>query len=130
MWFRWRRQREVSDPLTDLLRAGARQLIEAAVSAEFGEYLSAFEEEKLPDGRRRMVRNGHLPERQILTGIGAVDVRVPKARSRSGSGGTVPLCAGAAIRAPQRKRRCGGSVAVPARGIDGSDETGGSRSGR
>ena len=76
---------EVSDPLTDLLRAGARQLIEAAVSAEFGEYLSAFEEEKLPDGRRRMVRNGHLPERQILTGIGAVDVRVPKARSRSGA---------------------------------------------
>ena len=75
----------VSDPLTDLLRAGARRLIEAAVSAEFGEYLSAFEEEKLPDGRRRMVRNGHLPERQILTGIGAVDVRVPKARSRSGS---------------------------------------------
>ena len=75
----------VSDPLTDLLRAGARQLIEAAVSAEFGEYLSAFEEEKLPDGRRRMVRNGHLPERQILTGIGAVDVRVPKARSRSGA---------------------------------------------
>ena len=75
----------VSDPLTDLLRAGARRLIEAAVSAEFGEYLLAFEEEKLPDGRRRMVRNGHLPERQILTGIGAVDVRVPKARSRSGS---------------------------------------------
>ena len=55
------------------------------MSAEFGEYLSAFEEEKLPDGRRRMVRNGHLPERQILTGIGAVDVRVPKARSRSGA---------------------------------------------
>ena len=75
----------VSDPLTDLLRAGARRLIEAAVSAEFGEYLSAFEEEKLPDGRRRVVRNGHLPERQILTGIGAVDVQVPKARSRSGS---------------------------------------------
>ena len=75
----------VSDPLTDLLRAGARQLIEAAVSAEFGEYLSAFEEKKLPDGRRRVVRNGHLPERQILTGIRAVDVRVPKARSRSGS---------------------------------------------
>ena len=49
----------VSDPLTDLLRVGARRLIEAAVSAEFGEYLSA--------------------------GIGAVDVRVPKARSRSGS---------------------------------------------
>ena len=67
----------VSDPLRDLLRAGARRLIEAAVSAEFGEYLSALEEEKLPDRRRRMVPNGHLPERQILTGLGAVDVRVP-----------------------------------------------------
>ena len=120
----------VSDPLTDLLRAGARRLIEAAVSAEFGEYLSAFEEEKLPDGRRRMVRNGHLPERQILTGIGAVDVRVPKARSRSGSAEPFRSCVGTAVRAPQRERRCGGSVAVPARGIDGSDETGGSRSGR
>ena len=75
----------VEDALTELLRTGARRLIEAAVAAEFGEYLSAFEEQKLPDGRRRVVRNGHLPERQILTGIGAVDVRVPKARSRSGS---------------------------------------------
>ena len=75
----------ISDPLTDLLRIGARRLIEAAVSSEFEEFLSAFEEEKLPDGRRRVVRNGHLPERRILTGIGAVEVRVPKARSRSGA---------------------------------------------
>ena len=75
----------VSDPLTELLRMGARRLIEAAVSAEFEEFLSAFEEEELPDGRRRVVRNGHLPERRILTGIGGVEVRVPKARSRSGA---------------------------------------------
>ena len=76
---------EVSDPLTELLRTGARQLIEAVVSAEFQEYLSAFGSEELPDGRQRVVRNGHLPERQILTGLGEVEVRVPKARSRSGS---------------------------------------------
>ena len=76
---------EVSDPLTDLLRSGARRLIEAAVTAEFEEYLGAFEDQQLADGRRRVVRNGHLPERQILTGIGAVDVQVPKARSRSGA---------------------------------------------
>ena len=75
----------VPDPLTELLRSGARRLIEAAVSAEFEEYLSAFGHEKLPDGRQRVVRNGHLPERKILTGLGEVDVRVPKARSRSGS---------------------------------------------
>ena len=76
---------EVSDPLTELLRNGARRLIQTAVAAEFEEYLSAFETETLADGRRRVVRNGHLPERQILTGIGAVDVQVPKTRSRSGA---------------------------------------------
>ena len=75
----------VSDPLTELLRTGARRLIEAAVSAEFEEYLAGFVHEKLPDGRQRVVRNGHLPERKVLTGVGEVDVRVPKARSRSGS---------------------------------------------
>ena len=71
--------------MTELLRTGARRLIEAAVTAEFEEYLSGFVQEKLPDGRQRVVRNGHLPERKILTGLGEVDVRVPKARSRSGS---------------------------------------------
>ena len=75
----------VLDPLTELLRTGARRLVEAAVSVEFEEYLSAFVQEQLPDGRQRVVRNGHLPERKILTGLGEVDVRVPKARSRSGS---------------------------------------------
>ena len=52
----------VSNPLTDLLRAGARRLIEAAVQAELEEFLSAFERETLADGRRRVVRNGHLPD--------------------------------------------------------------------
>ena len=61
----------VSDPLTELLRTGARRLIEAAVTAEFEEYLSGFVQEKLPDGRQRVVRNGHLPERKILTGARA-----------------------------------------------------------
>ena len=46
---------QISDPLTDLLRTGARRLIEAAVSAEFEEYVSAFVQEKLgshpADGR-------------------------------------------------------------------------------
>ena len=59
----------ISDPLTELLRTGARRLIEAAVTAEFEEYLSAFVQEQLPDGRQRVVRNGHLPERKILTGL-------------------------------------------------------------
>ena len=72
----------VPDPLTELLRSGARRLVEAAVRAEFEEHLSAFGHEKLPDGRQRVVRNGRLPERKILTGLGEVNVRVPKARGR------------------------------------------------
>ena len=64
----------VSDPLTELLRTGARRLIEAAVTAEFEEYLSGFVQEKLPDGRQRVVRNGHLHSHRA----GEVDVRVPK----------------------------------------------------
>jgi transposase-like protein len=101
----------VCDPLTELLRTGARRLIEAAVSAEFEEYLSAFVDEKLLDGRQRVVRNGHLPERRILTGVGEVDVRVPKARSpRVRPGGSVlrwcRLAFGAARASMRRFRGC------------------------
>ena len=120
---------QVSDPLTELLRSGARRLIEAAVSAEFEEYLSGFVQEQLPDGRQRVVRNGHLPERKILTGVGEVDVRVPKARSRSGSPEPFPLFGGASLRSALRKPRCGDSVAVPARGVHRSDASGGRRAG-
>lgn len=58
----------ISDPLTDLLRQKANDLVRVAVEAEFEEYLSAFDEELLSDGRRRVVRNGHQPARRILTG--------------------------------------------------------------
>ena len=75
--------------MTELLRTGARRLIEAAVTAEFEEYLSGFVQEKLPDGRQRVVRNGHLPRAQILTGLGEVDVRVPKSRRPLGFAGAV-----------------------------------------
>ncbi len=55
------------------------------MEVEFKEHWAAFENQTLADGRRRVVRNGRLPERQVLTWTGAVDVRVPKSRSRAGS---------------------------------------------
>ena len=67
MWFRWRRQQRFPTRSPSFCSSGARRLIEAAVTAEFEEFLGAFEAEKLADGRRRVVRNGHLPERRILT---------------------------------------------------------------
>ena len=119
----------VPDPLTELLRSGARRLVEAAVRAEFEEYLSAFGHEKLPDGRQRVVRNGHLPERKILTGLGEVDVRVPKARSRSGS--PEPFRSSVA---PPYVRRCASlDTAIPwlylHGGVHRADASGGRRAG-
>jgi len=75
---------EVTDPLTDLLRVGARKLIEEAVQAELSELMSHYQDDKTSEGRQRVVRNGHHPERKILTGIGEVAVKVPKTRSREG----------------------------------------------
>ena len=70
------------DPMTDLIRSGARRLIEQAIEAELATLLTAFTDEKLEDGRARLVRHGHLPEREILTGVGPVTVKVPRVRDR------------------------------------------------
>lgn len=77
---------KITDPLTELLRNGARDLIRQAVEAELGTMLSECEDLKLLDGRQAVVRNGYLPERTIQTGIGDVSIKVPKVRDRSGSG--------------------------------------------
>ena len=75
---------EAIDPLTDLLRTGARKLIEEAVQAELAELMLHYQDDKTSEGRQRVVRNGYQPERQILTGIGEVPVKMPKTRSREG----------------------------------------------
>jgi transposase-like protein len=73
---------EIDDPLTEILRAGAKRLIAQAVEAEFSAFLGLHEGKALPDGRQRVVRHGHEPAREIQTGIGPVEVRKPKARDR------------------------------------------------
>lgn len=75
-----------TDPLTEMLRNGAKQLIAQAVEAELQTFLAKFSSKKLEDGRSAVVRNGYLPGRTIQTGIGDVDVRVPKVRDRCGTG--------------------------------------------
>lgn len=77
---------EEIDPLTSLLRDGARKLLTQAVEAELEAFLSAYQGLEDNRGRRAVVRNGYLPERQVMTGIGEVSVQVPKTRDRSGSG--------------------------------------------
>ena len=75
-----------SDPLTEVLRSGARALLAQAVDAEVAALLSVHAEALTADGRRRLVRHGYLPEREIMTGIGPVAVRCPRVRDRLGEG--------------------------------------------
>tara|TARA_B100000315_G_scaffold254751_1_gene296478 strand:- start:40 stop:1287 length:1248 start_codon:yes stop_codon:yes gene_type:complete len=72
------------DPLTELLRFGAQQLIQEAVEVELQELLAEHRERRTADGNTGVVRNGHLPERELQTGIGPVTVKVPKVRAKSG----------------------------------------------
>ena len=76
----------VQDALHALLRDGARGLIAQAVEAELRALLDRHAGQRLADGRQAVVRNGHLPERTVQTGLGDVPVKVPKVRDRSGSG--------------------------------------------
>jgi transposase-like protein len=74
-----------TDPLTELLRTGARQLLQQAIDAEVQELLAVHAGRVLEDGRAGVVRNGHLPEREIQTGIGPVTVQIPKVRAKTGA---------------------------------------------
>jgi putative transposase len=85
---------DVDDPLTSVLRDGARRLLAEAIEAEAEAFLVAMQEQRLADGRARLVRHGHGPERLVQTGIGPVPVRRAKLRDRGaeavGAGETSP----------------------------------------
>lgn len=59
-------------------------MITKAVEAELSEFLALYKVERNDRGQKQVVRNGHLPERKIMTGLGEVDIKVPKTRDRSG----------------------------------------------
>ena len=73
----------VEDSLTEIAREGARRMLAFALDAEVEAFLDRFGEERLPDGRRRVVWHGHGSDRTIQTGIGALEVQRPKVRDRA-----------------------------------------------
>ncbi|MBL4872541.1 MAG: IS256 family transposase [Rhodobacteraceae bacterium] len=75
---------EFCDQLTSVLRSGAQALLTQAIEAEVASFMACHAQEQLEDGRARLVRHGHLPEREIQTGIGAVKIRQPRVRDRAG----------------------------------------------
>ena len=72
----------VPDPLIDLVRSAARQLIEWALEAELSLSLVQFSNDTTDEGHARLVRHGSLLDRTIMTGLGAIAVKVPRARDR------------------------------------------------
>jgi putative transposase len=72
----------IDDPLTELAREGARRMLAQALIAEADAFVALWKDVKLPDGRDRIVRHGHGPERAIQTGVGPVAVRRAKVRDR------------------------------------------------
>ena len=71
---RLRQPGTILDPLTEIAREGARQMLAAALKAEAASFVAQFSGERLPDGRQRVVRHGTGSERDIQTGIGPIPV--------------------------------------------------------
>ena len=73
---------EAQDVLTDVLRRGAQQLLAQAVEAEVADWIDRRQDCRDSDGLRQVVRNGHLPQRTLTTGLGPVAVQQPRVHDR------------------------------------------------
>jgi transposase-like protein len=73
---------EARDVLTEILRNGARQMLATAIENEVDEYIATYAHQLDDNGQRLVVRNGHMPPRSILTGLGQIDVTRPRVNDR------------------------------------------------
>ena len=73
---------QAQDVLTDVLRQGAQQLLAQAIEAEVADWIDRHQDCRDAAGRRQVVRNGHLPQRAITTGVGPVTVKQPRVQDR------------------------------------------------
>jgi putative transposase len=74
---------ESRSTLDELIREGARRMLQTAIEAEVDEFIAAYANRRDDQGRRLVVRNGHLPGREITTGAGPLEVRQPRVRDKS-----------------------------------------------
>jgi putative transposase len=72
-----------TDLLTEIAKHGAREMLAAALGAEVQLFLESHQHKKMPTGKPRLIRNGYLPERPIQTGIGSIEIKVPRVRDRA-----------------------------------------------
>ncbi len=105
------------DPLTEVIGSGARELTASAVQAEATDFLARHEHLVDERGRRRMVRHGTLPEREVMTVTGPVPVEVPRVRDRgagvaAGGEDQVPFVDRAALSEENEVRRGPAALAL------------------
>lgn len=72
----------MEDALSELLRRGAREMLAQANEEEVEQYVQAHAGVRDGDGRRLVVRNGYMPEREIQTSLGNISVRKPRVNDR------------------------------------------------
>lgn len=107
----------VDDPLLEVLRSGARQMLQQVIEAEVESFLTAHAELEDVRGWRRVVRNGHAPEREIQTGIGPIEVRRSKVRDRGDGAGGERIRFTSKVRPPFLRRTKNFEELLPLRGL-------------
>ena len=103
----------IDDPITDILRSGARQLLAQALEIEISSFLSKYADFSDDHGRKRITRNGYLPEREIQTGIGQVPVKVPRVRDRHPENGSGRIRFSSAILPPYLRKAKSMETLIP-----------------
>jgi transposase-like protein len=81
--FAFRAQFDERSPLDEIVRAGAQQMLQAAIDAEVAEFLQGHSDRRDENGNRLVVGNGRLPARELLTGAGRLEVSQPRVRDNS-----------------------------------------------
>ena len=72
----------VEDALTGFIRESAQKMLHKAIESEVAEFMLRYEDEQLSNGHKRLVRNGYHAERTIQTGVGSLELKVPRVRDR------------------------------------------------
>lgn len=79
---RSRVEEESKTALEEILRDGARRLLQEAIENEVREYIEEQSQIRDEDGKRLVVRNGRLPQREIITGVGRVRIEQPRVNDK------------------------------------------------
>ncbi len=118
----FRQQFDAPSPLDELVREGARQMLQAAIDAEVETFIQKHQDRRDESGKRLVVKNGKLPTRGILTGAGQIEVTQGRVRDNTADSGArvqfTPSVLPAYLRQHRGDRRAD-SLALSQRSFDG-----------